>query len=272
VQLVHHSTGLSPVGIGFYRLAIAATATLFVVARRPRALAAAIRAAPGTMVLIGVGLGTYQALYFEAVARSGVAVATVVSLGLAPGLSTAWESVRAGRWPGRSRQWSLVAAVAGLVLISGLGPSPTPATPQPLLGIVAAAGSGAGYAATTILSRHVADRMAPFELTGVSSAVGALVLLPVAVRDGGVAVAFRLGSIGLLVYLGVVTTAVAYALFYAGLRTVSGGAATILTLLEPLTATVLAVLVLDEPLSVPLLAGSGLLLGAVGAVGRTPAA
>jgi DME family drug/metabolite transporter len=56
---------------------------------------------------------------------------------------------------------------------------------------------------------------------------------------------------------------VAYALFYAGLRTTAGSTAAVLTLLEPLAAAALAVLILGESLSRSGLAGGMLLLAAV---------
>jgi DME family drug/metabolite transporter len=67
----------------------------------------------------------------------------------------------------------------------------------------------------------------------------------------------------LLVYLGVATMALSYGLLYAGLRTTSGSAATVATLVEPLSAAVLAALVLDERLTGPALLGGALILAAV---------
>ena len=64
-------------------------------------------------------------------------------------------------------------------------------------------------------------------------------------------------------YLGVVTTALAYLLFYAGMRTTAGSVAAVLTLLEPLVAAVLAVVVLGERLTPSTVAGGLLLLAAV---------
>ncbi|MEU5945722.1 EamA family transporter [Micromonospora sp. NPDC047465] len=108
VQLVRESTALTPTGIGFYRLAIAAVVLLALVAHRPRPVLAALRSQPVVLVLVGVGLGGYQALYFLAVASGGVGVATVVSLGLAPVLVFGWESLRARRLPGRTMLGALV--------------------------------------------------------------------------------------------------------------------------------------------------------------------
>ncbi|GAB3956518.1 hypothetical protein GCM10027614_68990 [Micromonospora vulcania] len=130
VQLLRESTGLSPVSIGFHRLAIAALVLLACTAGRLRQILAALRAAPVPLLLTGVGLGLYQALYFAAVALAGVGVATVVSLGLAPVLAAAWESVRARRIPGPLRLGTLVAAVAGLALITGATAEPTRRHPR----------------------------------------------------------------------------------------------------------------------------------------------
>jgi DME family drug/metabolite transporter len=262
VNLLHRATGLHPVGIGFYRLAIAA-AVLVVLARQAPALVAALRRAPLSLAVIGVGLGAYQALYFCAVALGGVAMATVVSLGLAPLLIAGWETLRARRLPSRGMRGSLAVAVTGLTLITGLQAAPTAALPQPRLGLLAAAGSGLGYAATTILSRRIAGQVQPMTLTTASTAIGAVALAPVALIAGGVGFPVRAGAVALLAYQGVVATAVAYGLFYSGLRTTVGSAATVLTLLEAPAAAVLAVLILGEPLSGSMLAGGALVLGAV---------
>ncbi|MEU8420937.1 DMT family transporter [Micromonospora sp. NPDC048835] len=264
VQLLRDGTGLSPVSIGFHRLAIAALVLLACTAGRLRTIVTAVRAAPVPLLLTGVGLGLYQALYFAAVAWAGVSVATIVSLGVAPVLAAAWESVQARRLPGPLRLGTLVAAVAGLVLITGATGQPGAAAPAPLLGLLAAAGSGLGYAVTTLISRQVSQRTTPMTLTTISTAVGALTLAPFALV-AGVGLPVRLDTVALLLHLGVVTTAVAYALFYAGLRTTPGSVAAVLTLLEPLTAAALAVALLHEPLPLPVIVGGVLLLTAVAA-------
>jgi drug/metabolite transporter (DMT)-like permease len=269
VQLLRDGTGLSPVSIGFHRLAIAALVLLACTAGRLRTMLAALRAAPVPLLLTGIGLGLYQALYFVAVAWAGVSVATVVSLGLAPVLAATWESARARRFPGPLRLGTLVAAVAGLALITGATADPGAATPAPLLGLLAAAGSGLGYAVTTLISRQVSQRTAPMTLTTISTVVGALTLAPFAVV-AGVSVPVRLDTVALLLHLGVVTTAVAYALFYAGLRTTPGSVAAVLTLLEPLTAAALAVALLHEPLPLSVIGGGVLLLTAVAATYLAP--
>ncbi|MGW1452018.1 DMT family transporter [Micromonospora sp. NPDC002411] len=271
VQLLCDSTGLSPVSIGFHRLAIAALVLLACTAGRLRTILAALRAAPVPLLLTGVGLGLYQALYFAAVAWAGVSVATVVSLGVAPVLAAAWESARARQIPGPVRLGTLVAAVTGLVLITTATADPSASAPAPLLGLLAAAGSGLGYAVTTLISRHASQHTTPMTLTTISTAVGALTLAPFALVSG-IGVPVRLDTVALLLHLGVITTAVAYALFNAGLRTTPGSVAAVLTLLEPLTAAVLAVALLHEPLPLPVVVGGVVLLSAVAATYLAPRA
>ena len=71
-----------------------------------------------------------------------------------------------------------------------------------------------------------------------------------------------------LLYLGVFTMALAYGLFYVGLRTTTGSSAVIATLLEPVTATVVAALFLDERLGALGVVGTLLILAAVAGLGR----
>ena len=268
VQLLRQDTPLRPVSIGFYRLAVAAVVLLAWQLRRLgslRQLVATVRdsSVPTVrLVLVGVGLGCYQASYFVAVAAIGVSISTMVSLGVAPVAVAVWESAVLRRWPSRLVMGSLAGGIIGLVLVGSAGGHTTTGAQHPLLGFSAAVLSGLGYAATTVLSRHVSQRTSAMTLTTVSALVGSLALLPIAAVSG-LGFAPSPAPVGYLVYIGVVATAVAYALFYAGLRTTSGSIAAVLTLLEPLTAAVLAVIVLGEPLSVLEVAGGLLLLGAI---------
>ncbi|MBC8076377.1 MAG: EamA family transporter, partial [Chloroflexales bacterium] len=72
----------------------------------------------------------------------------------------------------------------------------------------------------------------------------------------------------MLVYLGLVPTALAYVLFLRGMRTTSATVASIVTLLEPLTSTALAWLIFGERFGPLGFVGAALLLGAIGLLMR----
>lgn len=261
----HDGTGLSSFAISAHRLGIAAL-TLFAVTLLRRQIQSAwraVRSRPGLIVCLGVGVGAYQVLWFAAIPHVGASAATVLSLGLAPVLVTAWEKCRSRSLPRTMELAVLAAGVLGLVLVSfSAGHGSTTATGNTGLGITLAVSAGVVYAATTVLSRHLATRCEPLPLTTATTAVGAVAVLPVAALAGPLIVADPT-TIAALLYLGVVTMALGYLVLYVGLRYTSASTAAIATLLEPVTATVLAVVLLGERL--PAAGGSGivLILGAV---------
>lgn len=263
VRQLHESTGLGPVAIGCYRLLAAAVLLVLVSGPQLRQAIRGLRSHPWLLIAAGAGLGIYQVLYFISVADVGVGVSTVVSLGIAPVLTTVIEAVRSRSRPSGRTVVVVLAALAGLALVAtaSVG-SATSAAPKPGLGLLAAVGSGVSYALTTIVSKHAAQEISPLVMTTTSSVIGALTLLPVALATG-LGFTVTAGSAGRIGYLGAATTVLAYALFYAGLRTTPSSTASVLTLLEPLTATALAVLLLAEPLPVLTIAGGVLLLGAI---------
>lgn len=270
VQLVRERAPMHVVTISAWRMLLAAVvlAVAVLAMRGGPALAALLREHPRRTALVGVATALYQALYFASVTLAGVSVATVVSLGVAPVLLTVAEGVRNRRRPGTARALVLVAALGGLVLVtvgaghgSGTGPSP-------VLGVLAALGSGAAYAFTTAVGEGLARHTSPLALTTAATTVGALALLPAAMLVRGPRTTTDPEVAVLLVYLGLMTMALAYGLLYAGLRTTSGSAATIATLLEPVTAAAVAAVVLDERIGPLGILGTALVLAAVVGLGR----
>ena len=272
MQLIRERVPVSVLTVSAWRMALAALvlAAALVALRRAPALVGLARTHPARVVAVGCGTATYQALYFGAIVAVGVSVATVVSLGLAPVLLTVAEAVRRRRPPSTTALGVLALALAGLALVTLAAGRHEPG-PHPTLGLLLAAASGATYAATTALGHHLAERTDPLTLTTATTTVGAVALAPVAVVVGDVGRPFTDPTAAVtLVCLGVFTMALAYGLFYAGLRTASGSAAVIATLLEPVTAAVLASLLLGERLGLAGVAGTALILVAVAGLGRQP--
>jgi DME family drug/metabolite transporter len=265
VAIVHDRSGLSAVPIGCLRLWIAAIALFALFGRSgwQRARTAFARH-HWRLVAAGAGLGGYQALYFLGVQYVGVSVSTLVSLAVAPVALTAWGSVTRRRLPGLLPSATVGAAVAGLVLIS-IGRGDQAGGSHPMVGLLASFAAGLGYAATTVVNAKIAADGDPLLLTGATSLIGAVVLVPFALPAGlywphdGI-------SSGWLVYIGIVPTAVAYALFYLGLRSVPSETAGVLSLFEPLAAAVLAAIALHERLGALGLIGGAVLLAAIAAL------
>ena len=259
---VHTQSGLAATSIAFYRTLVAAL--VLAAGRGPaivRFVASAGRRRLGVLALAGASLGVSQALYYVAVDDVGVSIATLVCIGTAPIAVTCASAVARPRRPTPTALATLGCALAGLGLITTSTDSAS--GPHPLAGTLAALGSGLAYAASTVLSQRLASVGDAFTLTGAASIVGSLTLLPAAAVAGlGFPVDGR--SATALLYLGIVPTVLAYALFFGGLRTTSAEVAAVLTLLEPLVATLLAVVLLGETLTALGWLGAVLLLAAVG--------
>jgi DME family drug/metabolite transporter len=67
----------------------------------------------------------------------------------------------------------------------------------------------------------------------------------------------------LLIYLGAVPSALGYVLFFRGMQVTSATVATLITLVEPLTATLLAWWLFKEQLGPFGFVGAGLLIGSL---------
>ncbi|MFI6427729.1 DMT family transporter [Promicromonospora sp. NPDC050880] len=270
LEILRDRSPMSVLTVSAHRMLVAAVVLLAasLVLRKGPHLAALVRAHPARAVAVGLGTGAYQALYFGSVATAGVTVATVVSLGVAPVLLAVVDVVRARHRAvthGTVRLTLVVgAALAGLVLVSAASGSGAGGT-RPVLGLLLAAASGSVYALTTTLGSTVlaSGGADPLAFTTVATTAGAVGLVPVALAGGGPFLTGDPTALVTLGYLGVFTMALAYGLFYAGLRTTRSGAAVIATLLEPVTAAVAAAVVLGERLGPGGVVGTVLVLAAV---------
>ncbi|MFD7130618.1 DMT family transporter [Streptomyces sp. NPDC059894] len=222
------------------------------------------------VLLAGCGLALYQTAYFAAVQQVGLTVATVVTLGTGPVLVALGSRLLLDEPVGIAGVCAAVCGVAGLVLL--VCGADRAVGPAPAFGLVLAVVSASGYAGVTLLGRAAGLRRRGSRLTGLvlNFAVGTLCLLPVALAEGLLPRAEGLGwtavSIG---YLGLVPTALAYGLFFAGLEVLSATTVSVVALIEPLTAAIIGVLVLQERLTWGITSGSALVLSAVFFLGRT---
>jgi DME family drug/metabolite transporter len=232
-----------PVGVGAVRLAIGGAALLILALTRG-ALQPGGRWPVLPTAFAAGSMAVYQLCFFAAVARTGVAVGTIVAIGSAPILAGFLGLIVRGERS--SLRWlvATVLAIMGCSLLAIAGSSVT----IDLGGIVLALGAGAAYAVYTLASKNLVTLHPPDAVTAVVFCLGALFLSPLLftsdlswlAQPRGVAVAL---------HLGLVATAASYGLFVRGLMQVPTATAVTLSLAEPLTAGALGVLLLGEQLT-----------------------
>jgi len=260
--VLYETSGLGPVAVSFWRFAagVLLLGAFHLLTRRRRR--PVTRQSRRQVVITGVGLVIFQTAYFAAVGYAGLAVATVVTLGLGPVLIAVGARLTTDERLGRGGILTVVLALLGLILLVG-GGGATSGT-APALGLACAALSASGYAAVTLLNRRSGQAGDPLTTTLGGFIVGMVCLLPAAMIEGLLPTSGSPGqTVALLAYLGAAPSALAYGLFFAGLAVVRATTAAVLTLAEPLAAAVIAVLWLDERLTVAATAGAVVLAGAV---------
>jgi drug/metabolite transporter (DMT)-like permease len=212
------------------------------------------------LVLFSILQALTMVTYFIAILEASVSVA-VLLLYTAPVYVTVFSPVILKERLTRRGIIALVLSIAGIVLIvdpaklelSGLS-----------IGIIAGIISGITFGFEVMTSKYISKTYTGYSQAFWSFAIAMLMLLPFGIVPFDVVT----GNLSGLLMLAIFPTILAVSLYFNGLKKVSAANASILGLIEPLSAVILAVLFLNEKLSLPELAGGGLILVSAALVTR----
>ena len=263
-DMLRGAAGLSPVSVAAYRLLVGGGVASLVVVRQGSVLFG--RSAVVRVLVSGGLLAQFQAAYQVAVALVSVSLATLVTIGCVPLFVAIVSGVRERRVPGVTTLLAVGGSVVGLVLLSG---GAVGVGGWRLVGGVAMSlSAGAGFSLLTL----VTARPLPGQhvVASVGLLLGGLFLVPFGLV-AGMGFGPSVSVVVLVVYLGLVPTALAYGAYFLGLRSAHPTAAALATMLEPLTATILAVAFYGETLSVAGVVGVVLIVAGVGVYYLKPA-
>jgi drug/metabolite transporter, DME family len=262
VSVLYGLAATNPFSVGLLRLLIATPALL---------LLSRVMVGPGfwriqrrhlpNMLLIGAAFAGYQLCYFAAIPRIGVAAAVMINICSAPVITALLGGVFLGERLSPRIAMALVGSILGTALL--VGGAPQAQGDQLWSGVALALGAGLCYSLLALAGKGVAQHYHPLQPITLAFSLGAVLLLPPAIA-GGLALSYPPAGWLLILYLGLIPTALAYVLYLRGLRSVPTTVAAILTLFEPLGSTILAVLLLGERLAPLGLSGAALLLASMG--------
>lgn len=214
------------------------------------------------LALGALNIGLFFALLFVAAMRlPGGVAATLGAIQPLLVMLLAWPAL--GERLVSSR---IVAAGAGVVGVGLLVLGP--AARLDALGIAAALGATALMAAGTVLTKRWGRPAPLLAFTAWQLVAGGLLLLPLALLVEGQPPALAGRNIAGFIYLGLVNTGLAYALWFRGIERLSAARVTFLGLLSPVVATVAGFVVLGQSLSFAQLSGVLIVLGSIIAAQR----
>lgn len=213
----------------------------------------------------GTGAALFFPLFIMAFRLTGVGVAAVVSIGVAPifvGL-IAWIALK--QPPGK--QWLLgtLVAVAGVVALNW----PSGDNTVSFIGVAFALAAAFGYSMQATGVGMISTRHTPFQSVAPMFTIGTLFQAPLSYGRDFTFLQDPVLLFGAL-YGGIVTVAIAYAFFTFGISRIGAATAVTVGLMEPLTASILGVTLLGESVSIVGIAGSILILAGLVIVSRPP--
>jgi len=209
------------------------------------------------LILGGLNIGVFQALLFIAAYRlpGGVAATAGAIQPLLVGLF-AWAIL--SRKPSRS---SVIAAVTGFIGVGLLVLGP--AAQLDAIGILAALAGAGAMGLGTVLVKRWKPPVSLMVFTAWQLTIGGLMLLPIALIVEGPFEQLTQTNLWAFLYLGLLGTGLAYALWFRGINRLSPTAASYLGLLSPVVATILGYVFLDQTFSSLQLVGIATVLGSV---------
>lgn len=232
--------GISPTAVAVIRMAGGATLLIYAAVQRRTVPLRTMWGWP--LVSAIVAMAASQPLFFSGVARTGVAVGTIVTIGSGPIIAGVMAWAIRGETVGARWVLATVVSVLGAVLLVSGGE----AAGIDAGGVGLNLGAGLAWAVYLIAAKSLLDHHPPVFVAAVVFAGAAILLAPGVLVVDTSWIATRQG---LLVagWLAVVSAALSYILFVHGLKGTPVAAAATLTLAEPLTAAILGMTLLDEP-------------------------
>ena len=217
------------------------------------------------ILVAGTGAALFFPLYIKAFELTGVGVAAVVSIGVAPifvGL-IAWIALK--QPPGKQWAYGTLVAVTGVVALNW----PSGDSTVNVLGIGFALAAAFGYSLQATGMGMISTRHTPYQCVAPMFTIGTIFQAPLSYGKDFTFLQDPVLLLGAL-YGGVVTVALAYAFFIYGIARIGAATAVTVGLMEPLTASILGVVLLDETVSVVGIVGSVLILIGLVVVSRAP--
>lgn len=254
---------VSPLGIASVAMGVGGLLQAFIAYRHILTHLSSLLVSKHLLILGAVNVAIYPLAFYSSMKLSGVAVGTVVSIGMAPiaaALIEWWYDKHplTGRWI-----LSIIIGIFGVLCLAAAKSATTFESTSGdwynLLGIILGLIAAFTYAMYSWIAHRLIHRGIPSRATmGGMFGVGGILLMPVLLLTGAPLLDSASNfSVGL--YMAIVPMFLGYFLFGKGLTVIRASLATIITLLEPVVAALLAVTIVGESLSVIGWVGIGLI-------------
>ncbi|KUG02882.1 permease of the drug/metabolite transporter (dmt) superfamily [hydrocarbon metagenome] len=222
----------------------------------------------GIFLIYGITVATYQLSFFSAVTLAMVSTATLIAICTSPVFVAILSRLFLKERLNIRVFLALVLSISGTILIMDIYQLNFSLDSDQSLGYLLALGAGLSYATYAVAGKSLLAHYSPLRIVSITFSLGALFMLPFIPVPSDLPIKVW----GILLFLGVVPTALAYIIFTTGLKSTTATSASIASLFEPLTATFLALTFIGERLSLIQSIGAILLFSALAIISVRKAA
>jgi drug/metabolite transporter (DMT)-like permease len=211
------------------------------------------------LILLGIWQAGVMLSYYTAVSYTNVSI-SVLLLYTAPFYVLLIAPMLLKEKLSRRSLGALIVSLVGIVVVVGpenLVSGSTDSGSEYLLGVLMGLFSGFFYACIIMTSRYLRDEYSGLEQLFITTCVTLVILFPFA---GHATMASIIENLPMLLFLGVMITSVGSILYFTGLVHVKAQNASIISLLEPVSAIFFAYLLFKDPISAKTLIGCALIL------------
>ena len=234
---------------------------LFLMLRKSSISKDAIRKNLKMLIFSGIALGVNWILLFEAYRYTTVATATLCYY-LAP-IFVIMVSPVLLKEHLRTKQMICVAfALLGMVFVSGVLQTGIPALSE-AKGILYGLGAAVFYATVILMNKKITE-ISAYDKTIMQLGTAAVVLLPYILFTeplGELMALLTPFSLGMLLFVGIVHTGIAYVLYFGSMKDLNAHTIAIFSYVDPIVAILLSALFLKEPMGLHGVIGAVLVLG-----------
>ena len=212
------------------------------------------------LVLSGLGVGANWIFLFEAYKYTTVSIATL-SYYCAPIFVTIMAPIILKEKISLIKFLCVCTAMIGMLCIVGTNKGSIGEGYNHFLGIIYGLTAAVGYASVILMNKFIKG-LKGVETTVTQLIFASILLLPYVMITSGFDFSKMTGiSWGYMIFLGIVHTGFAYALYFSSLKELKGQTIAVLSYIDPITAVLISALFLGEQLTIFQIIGGILILG-----------
>ena len=212
------------------------------------------------LVLSGLGVGANWIFLFEAYKYTTVSIATL-SYYCAPIFVTIMAPIILKEKISLIKFLCVCTAMIGMLCIVGTNKGSIGEGYNHFLGIIYGLTAAVGYASVILMNKFIKG-LKGVETTVTQLVFASILLLPYVMITSGFDFSKMTGiSWGYMIFLGIVHTGFAYALYFSSLKELKGQTIAVLSYIDPITAVLISALFLGEQLTIFQIIGGALILG-----------